>query len=308
MTLARGRAGGTVDYDAAAPHPPLETAVAESTLTAADDLATLRADIQAAWTGELELRDPRAAAAIEDTISRLDAGTLRVATPQDGAWVVHDWVKMAVLLYFGLHGSGEIKAGDLRFFDKVPAKSGHKAAGVRVVPPAVARRGCFLGRGVVLMPSFVNIGAWVGEDTMVDTWATVGSCAQIGARVHLAGGVGIGGVLEPLAARPVIIEDDAFIGSRCVVVDGVVVGEGAVLGAGTVLTASIPVIDVRGDRPVELRGHVPPRSVVIPGTRQRRFRAGSYGAPCALIVGTRDATTDTKVSLNAALRDHGVSA
>ncbi len=279
-----------------------------SDTAAPDELTALRADIEAVFSGDLDLRDPRARDAVEQVVASLDAGTLRVAAPVDGTWVVNEWAKKAVLLYFRLHQSAVIEAGGLHFFDKVPAKRDHAAAGVRVVPPGVARYGSFLSPGVVMMPSFVNIGAWVGEGTMVDTWATVGSCAQIGARVHLAGGVGIGGVLEPLAARPVVIEDDAFIGSRCVVVDGVVVGEGAVLGAGTVLTPSIPVIDVRGAEPVEVRGSVPARAVVIPGTRQRAFPAGTYGAPCALIIGTRDAGTDVKVSLNAALRDYGVSA
>ena len=278
-----------------------------TTPLAGGELTALRASIEAAWSGEQALGEPHSREAVETVIEALDRGALRVAAREGEGWVVHDWVKKAVLLYFRLHQPAVIEAGELQFFDKVPAKRHHAEAGVRVVPPGVARYGSFLSRGVVLMPGFVNIGAWVGEDTMVDTWATVGSCAQIGARVHLAGGVGIGGVLEPLAARPVIIEDDAFIGSRCVVVDGVVVGEGAVLGAGTVLTASIPVIDVRGEEPVELRGTVPPRAVVIPGMRDRAFPAGTYGVPCALIIGTRDAGTDTKVSLNAALREYGVS-
>jgi 2,3,4,5-tetrahydropyridine-2,6-dicarboxylate N-succinyltransferase len=197
-------------------------------------------------------------------------------------------------------------AGDLEFFDKVPVKRDLKSAGVRVVPPAVARYGSFLERGVVLMPSFVNIGARVGEETMVDTWATVGSCAQIGARVHLSGGVGIGGVLEPVQARPVVVEDGAFIGSRCIVVEGAYIGAGAVLGAGVVLTGSTPVIDVRGSEPVESRGSVPAGAVVIPGVRQKAFPAGSYGTPAALVIGTRSEATDAKVGLNDTLREYGV--
>jgi 2,3,4,5-tetrahydropyridine-2-carboxylate N-succinyltransferase len=266
----------------------------------------LRSVVESAWSGELDLREPQAGAAVEEVIALLDRGELRVATPEAEGWAVHEWIKMAVLLYFRLRSSRPISAGELEFFDKVPIKHDLEAAGVRVVPPAVARYGSFLGRGVVLMPSFVNIGAWVGEETMVDTWATVGSCAQVGARVHLSGGVGIGGVLEPLQARPVIIEDGAFIGSRCIVVEGAVVGAGAVLGAGVVLTGSTPVIDVRGPEPVETRGAVPARAVVIPGVRQREFPAGTYGTPAALIIGTRTQATDAKVGLNDALREYGV--
>ena len=269
-------------------------------------LDELRATVEAVWAGDADLRERVAAAAIEETIALLDRGEVRAASPSEAGWTVNDWVKMAVLLYFRLRGAQPIHAGDLEFFDKVPLKRNLEAAGVRVVPPAVARFGSFLGRGVVLMPSFVNIGAHVGEETMVDTWATVGSCAQIGARVHLSGGVGIGGVLEPVQARPVIVEDGAFIGSRSIVVEGAVVGAGAVLGAGVVLTGSTPVIDVRGAEPVESRGAVPARGVVIPGMRQKQFPAGTFGTPAALVIGTRTEATDAKVGLNATLREYGV--
>jgi 2,3,4,5-tetrahydropyridine-2,6-dicarboxylate N-succinyltransferase len=214
---------------------------------------------------------------------------------------------MAVLLFFRVRGLATTDVGPFEYHDKLPLKAGYEQAGVRVVPPAVARYGAFLSPGVVMMPSYVNIGAWVGPRTMVDTWATVGSCAQIGADVHLSGGVGIGGVLEPLQAAPVIVEDGAFIGSRCVIVEGVRVGREAVIGTGVVLTASTPVIDVTGSRPVEYRGEVPPRAVVIPGSRSKEFPAGSFGLPCGLIIGYRDEGTDDKVRLNDLLRDHGVS-
>jgi 2,3,4,5-tetrahydropyridine-2,6-dicarboxylate N-succinyltransferase len=254
--------------------------------------------------------------AVEEAIALLDAGELRVAEPApaaepsvgDGGWRVNEWAKKAVLLYFRTAQMATIEVGPFEYHDKIPLKSGYAGLGVRVVPPATARRGAFLSRGVVLMPSYVNIGAWVGPNTMVDTWATVGSCAQIGADVHLSGGVGIGGVLEPLQAAPVIIEDGAFIGSRCIVVEGVRVGAEAVLGANVVLTSSTPIIDVTGAEPVEMRGTVPPRSVVVPGTRTKSFPAGDYQLPAALIIGRRQESTDRKVSLNAALRDHAVSA
>ena len=268
--------------------------------------AELREQIEAAWSGAAPVTEPGVRAAVEHAIDLLDRGELRVATREPEGWVVHEWVKKAVLLYFRIRGVRAVAAGDLEFLDKVPVKTDYAAAGVRVVPPAVARHGSFLGRGVVLMPSYVNIGAWVGPETMVDTWATVGSCAQIGARVHLSGGVGIGGVLEPIQARPVIVEDGAFIGSRCIVVEGAFVGEGAVLGAGVVLTGSTPIIDVRGTEPVESRGVVPPRAVVIPGVRQKAFPAGTYGPPAALVIGTRSAATDAKVGLNDTLREYGV--
>jgi 2,3,4,5-tetrahydropyridine-2,6-dicarboxylate N-succinyltransferase len=244
---------------------------------------------------------------IEDAIARLDAGDVRVAEPDDGGWTVNEWVKKAILLYFRLRKVEPMEIGGLHFLDKIPVKADYAARGVRVVPPGIARYGSFLSEGVVLMPGFVNIGAWVGPRTMVDTWATVGSCAQIGADVHLSGGVGIGGVLEPPQARPVIVEDGAFIGSRAVVVEGVVVGEGAVIAPNVVLSASIPVIDVTGSEPIEHRGYVPPRSVVLPGTRPKEYPAGTYDLPCALIVGTRSESTDLKTSLNDVLRQFEIA-
>jgi 2,3,4,5-tetrahydropyridine-2-carboxylate N-succinyltransferase len=238
----------------------------------------------------------------------LDAGTLRVAEPRDGGWAINEWARMAVLLYFRIRGMQRLEAGPFEYVDKLPLKRGYEDAGVRVVPPAAARYGSHLSPGVILMPSYVNIGAWVGPGTLVDTWATVGSCAQVGAGVHLSGGVGLGGVLEPVQAEPVIVEDGAFIGSRCVVVEGVRVGREAVLGAGVVLTANTPIIDVSGDDPVEHRGVVPPRSVVVPGTRRRSFPAGEFGLPCALIIGRRGERTDAKVRLNEVLREFGLDA
>jgi 2,3,4,5-tetrahydropyridine-2-carboxylate N-succinyltransferase len=219
---------------------------------------------------------------------------------------VHAWIKQAVLLYFAVRPMEKMEVGPFEYYDKIPQKRDLDKAGVRVVPPATARFGAFLSRDVVLMPSYVNIGAWVGPRTMVDTWATVGSCAQIGADVHLAGGVGIGGVLEPVNARPVIVEDGAFIGSRCVVTEGCIVGEQAILGAGVVITASVPIIDVTGSEPVEHRSFVPPRSVVVPGVRQRDFPAGTYGLPTPLIIGYREESHDLRVSLNDALREYGI--
>ncbi|HEX2110990.1 MAG TPA: 2,3,4,5-tetrahydropyridine-2,6-dicarboxylate N-succinyltransferase [Gaiellaceae bacterium] len=244
--------------------------------------------------------------AVEEAIALLDRGEARVAERAADGWVVNEWAKKAILLLFRLREMEPIEVGPFEYLDKVPLKRDYARRGVRVVPPAVARYGSFLSPGVVLMPSYVNIGAWVGPRTMVDTWATVGSCAQIGADVHLSGGVGIGGVLEPPQARPVIIEDGAFVGSRSIVVEGVVVGEQAVLGANVVLTASTAVIDVTGPEPVEHRGYVPPRSVVIPGTRPREFPAGTYAIPGALIIGQRTESTDLKTSLNEALRTHAV--
>jgi 2,3,4,5-tetrahydropyridine-2-carboxylate N-succinyltransferase len=244
---------------------------------------------------------------VEAVIAALDEGKLRVAEPHGEDWVVHEWVKQAILLYFSLRKSEPIDLNALTFFDKIPVKKNYEALGVRAVPPAVARYGSFVSKGVILMPSYVNIGAWVGPNTMVDTWATVGSCAQIGADVHLSGGVGIGGVLEPLQAQPVIIEDGAFIGSRAIVVEGVRVGAQAVLGANVVLTGSTRIIDVSGSEPVEYRGYVPPRSVVIPGSLPKTFPAGSYQVPCALIIGQRKASTDLKTSLNDTLRDFQVA-
>ena len=244
---------------------------------------------------------------IEATIDLLDRGELRVAEPGPDGWVVNEWVKKAILLYFRLRKVEPMEVGDLHFLDKIPVKSDYAERGVRVVPPGVARYGSFLSEGVVLMPGYVNIGAWVGPRTMVDTWATVGSCAQIGADVHLAGGVGIGGVLEPPQASPVIVEDGAFVGSRAVIVEGVHVGEGAVIAPNVVLSASVPVIDVTGPEPVEYRGEVPPRKVVLPGVRQRDYPAGTYGLPCALIVGERSASTDLKTSLNDVLREFEIA-
>jgi 2,3,4,5-tetrahydropyridine-2,6-dicarboxylate N-succinyltransferase len=244
---------------------------------------------------------------IEESIARLDAGDVRVAEPDGDGWVVNEWVKKAILLYFRLRKVEPMEVGGLHFLDKIPVKSDYASRGVRVVPPGVARYGSFLSEGVVLMPGFVNIGAWVGPRTMVDTWATVGSCAQIGADVHLSGGVGIGGVLEPPQARPVIVEDGAFVGSRAVVVEGVVIGEGAVIAPNVVLSASIPVIDVTGAEPVEHRGYVPPRSVVLPGTRPKDYPAGTFDLPCALIVGTRSESTDLKTSLNDVLREFEIA-
>jgi 2,3,4,5-tetrahydropyridine-2-carboxylate N-succinyltransferase len=244
--------------------------------------------------------------AVERAIALLDRGEARVAERGTDGWVVNEWAKKAILLLFRLREMEPIEVGPFEYLDKVPLKRDYAERGVRVVPPAVARYGSFLSPGVVLMPSYVNIGAWVGPRTMVDTWATVGSCAQIGADVHLSGGVGIGGVLEPPQARPVIVEDGAFVGSRSIVVEGVVVGEQAVLGANVVLTASTAVIDVTGPEPVEHRGYVPPRSVVIPGTRSKEFPAGTYAVPAALIIGRRTESTDLKTSLNEALRTHAV--
>jgi 2,3,4,5-tetrahydropyridine-2-carboxylate N-succinyltransferase len=247
------------------------------------------------------------AAVVEEAIAALDRGEVRVAERTDGGWKVNEWTKKAILLYFRLRKVEPMNVGGLHFLDKIPVKADYADRGVRVVPPGVARYGSYLGEGVVLMPGFVNIGAWVGPRTMVDTWATVGSCAQIGADVHLSGGVGIGGVLEPPQARPVIVEDGAFIGSRAVVVEGVIVGEGAVIAPNVVLSASVPVIDVTGPEPVEHRGHVPPRAVVLPGTRSKDFPAGRYDLPCALIVGTRSASTDLKTSLNEVLREFEIA-
>jgi 2,3,4,5-tetrahydropyridine-2-carboxylate N-succinyltransferase len=244
---------------------------------------------------------------IESVIRGLDNGSLRVCEKVQGQWVTHAWIKQAILLYFRWMKMEPIKAGDLHFYDKIPVKKWTDQEKVRVVPPAVVRQGAFVSPGAILMPSYVNIGAFVGSGTMVDTWATVGSCAQIGANVHLSGGVGIGGVLEPVQASPVIIEDNAFIGSRCIVVEGVVVEEGAVLGAGVTITASTKIIDVTQKQAVIYQGRVPSRSVVIPGTTQKEFAAGTYGVPCALIIGQRKASTDLKTSLTEALRDYQVS-
>ncbi|MCB9733889.1 MAG: 2,3,4,5-tetrahydropyridine-2,6-dicarboxylate N-succinyltransferase [Deltaproteobacteria bacterium] len=269
--------------------------------------------VAAAFEDRTRLADGDTRAAVLRTIDRLDAGELRVASPPgDGAdadadWVVHAWVKQAVLLYFGLCEMQVLEVGPFEYHDKIPLKTGYAAKGVRVVPPATVRKGAFVEAGAILMPSYVNIGAWVGAGTMVDTWATVGSCAQIGRGVHLSGGVGIGGVLEPPGARPVIIEDGAFLGSRAIVVEGVRVGREAVLGAGVVLAAGTRIIDVSGSEPREFKGYVPPRSVVIPGSREKRFPAGTFHVPVALIIGERKPSTDQKTSLNQALRDFDVT-
>jgi 2,3,4,5-tetrahydropyridine-2-carboxylate N-succinyltransferase len=243
---------------------------------------------------------------VEETIAALDRGEIRIAEKVGGDWVVNEEAKAAILEYFRLRQVEPIELGPFEYRDKIPLKRDYESLGVRVVPPAVARYGSFLSRGVVMMPSYVNIGAWIGPGTMIDTWATVGSCAQVGADVHLAGGVGIGGVLEPINARPVIVEDGAFLGSRCIVTEGVVIGEGAVLAPNVSLTATVPVIDVTGDKPVEHRGYVPPRAVVVPGTRPKEFPAGVFQVACALIIGRRRRSTDLRTSLNEALRDHGI--
>jgi 2,3,4,5-tetrahydropyridine-2-carboxylate N-succinyltransferase len=262
----------------------------------------LAAEIEGLW--ERDELDP---GPIEETIRRLDDGSIRIAEKRNGSWHVHEWAKKAILLYFRLRKVEPLDFGSLHFLDKIPVKADYAERGVRVVPPGVARYGSFLSEGVILMPGFVNIGAWVGPRTMVDTWATVGSCAQIGADVHLSGGVGIGGVLEPPQARPVIVEDGAFIGSRAAIVEGVVIGEEAVIAPNVVLSASVPVIDVTGPKPVEHRGYVPPRSVVLPGTRTKEFPAGHFDLPCALIVGERSASTDLKTSLNDVLREFEIA-
>ena len=243
---------------------------------------------------------------VEQVIAALDRGETRVAERVDGEWRVNEEAQRAILEYFRIRELEPREVGPFEYHDKIPLKHGYEQLGVRVVPPATARYGAFLSPGVVLMPSYVNIGAWVGPNTMVDTWATVGSGAQIGADVHLAGGVGIGGVLEPLGARPVIVEDGAFVGSRAAIVEGVIVGEQAVIGPHVTLGATIPVIDVTGQEPVEHRGYVPPRAIVVPGTRPKEFPAGTFNLACALIIGWRDASTDLRVSLNDALREHGL--
>ena len=263
--------------------------------------------IETAWDDRSRLGEKAVREAVHDAVDALDCGEVRIAEKRDGAWQVNEWLKKAVLLYFPICGMQTYEAGPLEFHDKIPLKRGYAEQQVRVVPHAVARHGAYLAPGVVMMPSYVNIGAYVDSGTMVDTWATVGSCAQIGKNVHLSGGVGIGGVLEPVQASPVIIEDHCFIGSRCIVVEGVVVEEEAVLGANTVLTASTHIIDVTGTKPVTYKGHVPARSVVVPGSYTRHYPAGDYQVSCALIIGHRTESTDKKTSLNEALRDYGVS-
>lgn len=267
----------------------------------------LRELIERAWEHRDLLKEPETQKAIREVIGLIDAGKLRCAEPQPKGWQINEWVKKAVVLYFPIQKMEVLEAGIFEYHDKIPLKKGYSNKGVRVVPHAVARHGAYIAPNTILMPSYVNIGAYVDEGTMVDTWATVGSCAQIGKNVHLSGGVGIGGVLEPLQAAPVIIENNAFIGSRCIVVEGVKVETEAVLGANVVLTASTKIIDVTGEEPVITKGVVPSRSVVIPGTYPKTFPAGTYQVPCALIIGTRKESTDKKTSLNDALRTYDVS-
>jgi 2,3,4,5-tetrahydropyridine-2,6-dicarboxylate N-succinyltransferase len=271
-------------------------------------MENLKLIIEEAWENRDLLKESGVRSSIEKVVEKVDQGELRIAEPDtEGNWVVHDWVKKAVVLYFPIRQMETIEVGPFEFHDKIPLKKNYAAQGVRVVPHAIARYGSFIERGAILMPSYVNIGAWVGSGSMVDTWATVGSCAQIGRNVHLSGGVGIGGVLEPPQASPTIIEDDCFIGSRCIIVEGVRVRKEAVLGANVVITQSTHIIDVTGSEPVLMKGEIPERSVVIPGTYPKQFPAGEYGVPCALIIGTRKETTDKKVSLNDALRTHNVA-
>lgn len=264
--------------------------------------------IERAWEDRELLKNTEVIQTIEKVIDELDKGNLRVAEPlKDGNWQVNEWIKKAVILYFPIRKMETIEVGPFEFHDKMALKTNYQSIGVRVVPQAVARYGSFLASGVIMMPSYVNIGAYVDSGTMVDTWATVGSCAQIGKNVHLSGGVGIGGVLEPLQAAPVIIEDGAFIGSRCIVVEGAHVGKEAVLGANVVLTKSTKIIDVTGSQPIESKGYIPERSVVIPGSYRKKFPAGEFNVPCALIIGKRKASTDLKTTLNDALRENDVA-
>lgn len=268
---------------------------------------SLQQTIENIWDNRDLLQNEDSKTAIREVISLLDSGKLRVAEPTENGWQVNEWVKKAVVMYFPIQTMETIEVGPFEFHDKMPLKRNYAEKGVRVVPQAVAREGSFIASGVILMPSYVNIGAYVDSGTMVDTWATVGSCAQIGKNVHLSGGVGIGGVLEPLQAAPVIIEDDCFIGSRCIVVEGVHVEREAVLGANVVLTASTKIIDVTGSEPIEIKGRVPARSVVIPGSYTKQYPAGEFQVPCALIIGQRKESTDKKTSLNDALRENNVA-
>jgi 2,3,4,5-tetrahydropyridine-2-carboxylate N-succinyltransferase len=267
----------------------------------------LQEQIEKAWADRELLKSAETQSAIREVIEQLDKGKLRVAEPSGDGWKVNEWIKKAVILYFPIQQMETIEVGPFEFHDKIALKRNYKELGVRVVPHAIARHGSFVNRGVIMMPSYINIGAYVDEGTMVDTWATVGSCAQIGKNVHLSGGVGIGGVLEPVQAAPVIIEDNAFIGSRCIIVEGVRVGSEAVLGANVVLTGSSKIIDVTGSQPVEYKNFVPSRSVVIPGTLPKKFSAGEFQVPCALIIGKRKESTDKKTSLNDALRENSVA-
>ncbi len=270
-------------------------------------MSDLREIIENTWDNRELLKSEASQNAIREVIEQLDKGVLRVAEPSGEDWQVNEWVKKAVVMYFPIQKMTTIEVGPFEFHDKMKLKTNYAELGVRVVPHAVSRYGAFLAKGVIMMPSYVNIGAYVDSGTMVDTWATVGSCAQIGKDVHLSGGVGIGGVLEPLQAAPVVIEDGCFIGSRCIVVEGVRVKKEAVLGANVVLTKSTKIIDVSGDEPVEYRGEVPERSVVIPGSYTKEFSAGNFNVPCALIIGKRKASTDLKTSLNDALREYDVA-
>lgn len=267
----------------------------------------LKKSIESAWEDRSLLTSSEVQANIEEVIELLDKGILRTAEPQADGWKVNEWVKKAVILYFPIRKMETIEVGPFEFHDKMALKTNYAELGVRVVPHAIARYGAFISKGVIMMPSYINIGAYVDEGTMVDTWATVGSCAQIGKHVHLSGGVGIGGVLEPIQAAPVIIEDNCFIGSRCIVVEGVHLEKEVVLGANVVLTGSTRIIDVTGEEPVEYDGFIPARSVVIPGTRTKKFTAGEYQVPCALIIGKRKASTNLKTSLNDALREYNVA-
>ncbi|MCD8438971.1 2,3,4,5-tetrahydropyridine-2,6-dicarboxylate N-succinyltransferase [Tenacibaculum finnmarkense] len=270
-------------------------------------MTALQDIIEKAWNNRDLLKEETTINAIRKVVDLLDAGTLRVAEPTDNGWQVNEWVKKAVVLYFPIQKMETLEAGIFEYHDKIPLKKNFAEKGIRVVPNAVARHGAYIASGTILMPSYVNIGAYVDQGTMVDTWATVGSCAQIGKNVHLSGGVGIGGVLEPLQAAPVIIEDGAFIGSRCIVVEGVRIEKEAVLGANVVLTMSTKIIDVTGDIPVETKGVVPARSVVIPGSYTKKFAAGEFQVPCALIIGKRKESTNKKTSLNDALREYDVA-
>ncbi len=270
-------------------------------------MENLRKEIEAAWDNRDLLKDESYQKAVRSVIDLLDQGKVRVAEPTNEGWKANEWIKKAVVLYFPIQQMKTIEVGPFEFHDKIPLKKNYKEMGVRVVPHAIARHGSFLEPGVIMMPSYVNIGAHVGSGTMVDTWATVGSCAQIGKNVHLSGGVGIGGVLEPLQATPTIIEDDCFIGSRCIIVEGAIIEKESVLGANVVITKSTRIIDVTGNEPITYKGRVPSRSVVIPGTYTKQFPAGEYQVSCALIIGKRKESTDKKVSLNEALRDHSVA-
>lgn len=267
----------------------------------------MRDIIESAWNNRDLLEESETQETIRSVIEQLDKGKIRVAEPFENGWRVNEWIKKAVVLYFPIQKMETHEAGPLEFHDKIPLKSGYKEKGIRVVPHALSRHGSYISKGVIMMPSFVNIGAYVDEGTMIDTWATVGSCAQIGKNVHLSGGVGIGGVLEPLQAAPVIVEDNAFLGSRCIIVEGVRIEEEAVLGANVVLTSSTKIIDITGDKPKELKGVVPKRSVVIPGSYTKEFPAGNYQVPCALIIGKRKESTNKKTSLNDALRTNDIA-